>query len=282
MKREAVQTNESFVRYVQEERQRTKEKNNEMSGDPNQHNGSVSDMPISRIKEAEYLADPQDFEIAFDENMSDMTKYIIAAKKQMEQVVRWAKLIPHFTNLPLKDQMILLKVGWNELLIAAFSHRSIGLQDIIVLASGVMVDRDSVQHYGLDGIFDRVLSELIAKMREMKMDRTEIGCLRAIVLFNPDAKGLSSVNEVEMLREKVYAALEEYTKTNYVQEPGRFPKLLLRLPALRSIGLKCTEHLFFLKDWDGATYSKLLDTPIDKYLLSLLDDRLQPGGVNSS
>ncbi|RXG71898.1 Retinoic acid receptor RXR [Armadillidium vulgare] len=271
MKREAVQ----------EERQRTKEKN-EMS-EASQHNGSVSDMPVSRIKEAEYLADPQDFHLNFDENMSDMAKYILAAKKQMEQVVRWAKLIPHFTSLPLKDQMILLKTGWNELLIAAFSHRSIGLQEIIVLASGVMVDRDSVQNYGLDGIFDRVLSELVAKMREMKMDRTEIGCLRAIVLFNPDAKGLSSVNEVEMLREKVYAALEEYTKTNYVHEPGRFPKLLLRLPALRSIGLKCTEHLFFLKDWDGATYSKLLDTPIDKYLLNLLDERLQQGsGVNSS
>lgn len=34
-----------------------------------QHNGSVSDMPVSRIKEAEYLADPQDFHLNFDENM---------------------------------------------------------------------------------------------------------------------------------------------------------------------------------------------------------------------
>jgi hypothetical protein len=28
---------------------------------------------------------------------------------------------------------------------------------------------------------------------------------------------------------------------------SRFAKLLLRLPALRSIGLKCVEHLFFYK-----------------------------------
>ena len=28
---------------------------------------------------------------------------------------------------------------------------------------------------------------------------------------------------------------------------NRFAKLLLRLPALRSIGLKCVEHLFFYK-----------------------------------
>ncbi|MCQ4179945.1 hypothetical protein FK518_30895, partial [Klebsiella pneumoniae] len=32
-----------------------------------------------------------------------------------------------------------------------------------------------------------------------------------------------------------------------VSPAPRFAKLLLRLPALRSIGLKCLEHLFFFK-----------------------------------
>ena len=31
----------------------------------------------------------------------------------------------------------------------------------------------------------RVLTELVNKMRDMQMDKTELGCLRAIVLFNP-------------------------------------------------------------------------------------------------
>lgn len=31
----------------------------------------------------------------------------------------------------------------------------------------------------------RVLTELVSKMRDMQMDKTELGCLRAIVLFNP-------------------------------------------------------------------------------------------------
>jgi len=34
-------------------------------------------------------------------------------------------------------------------------------------------------------IFFRVLTELVSKMRDMQMDKTELGCLRAIVLFNP-------------------------------------------------------------------------------------------------
>lgn len=49
----------------------------------------------------------------------------------------------------------------------------------------VFVFRNSAQQVGVAGIFDRVLTELVAKMREMKMDKTELGCLRSIILFNP-------------------------------------------------------------------------------------------------
>lgn len=45
--------------------------------------------------------------------------------------------------------------------------------------------------------------------------------------------------------------------------PPRFAKLLLRLPALRSIGLKCLEHLFFFK--------LIGDTPIDTFLMEMLE-----------
>ena len=38
---------------------------------------------------------------------------------------------------------------------------------------------------GLGNIFDRVLTELVSKIKNMNMDRTELGCLHAIILFNP-------------------------------------------------------------------------------------------------
>ena len=123
--------------------------------------------------------------------------------------------------------------------------------------------RHSAHQAGVGTIFDRVLTELVTKMREMKLDLAELGCLRAIILYNPDAKGLKSVVFVESLREKVYATLEEYTRSTYADEPGRFAKLLLRLPALRSIGLKCLEHLFFFK--------LIGDTPIESFLLEMLE-----------
>nr|BAJ76723.1 retinoid X receptor isoform 2 [Reishia clavigera] len=259
MKREACLSS-----AVQEERQRVKEKGD---GEVESTSGANSDMPVEQILEAEIAVEPK-IDTYIDAQKEPVTNICQAADKQLFTLVDWAKRIPHFVELPLEDQVILLRAGWNELLIGGFSHRSTQVTDGILLATGLHVHRSSAHQAGVGTIFDRVLTELVAKMREMKMDKTELGCLRAIVLFNPDAKGLQSVQEVEQLREKVYASLEEYCKQRYPDEPGRFAKLLLRLPALRSIGLKCLEHLFFFK--------LIGQTPIDTFLMEMLESPSHP------
>ncbi|XP_003700030.1 retinoid X receptor ultraspiracle isoform X1 [Megachile rotundata] len=253
MKREAVQ----------EERQRTKERDqSEVESTSSLH----SDMPIERILEAEKRVE---YKMEQQGNYENAVSHICnATNKQLFQLVAWAKHIPHFTSLPLEDQVLLLRAGWNELLIASFSHRSIDVKDGIVLATGITVHRNSAQQAGVGTIFDRVLSELVSKMREMKMDRTELGCLRSIILFNPEVRGLKSIQEVTLLREKIYAALEGYCRVAWPDDPGRFAKLLLRLPAIRSIGLKCLEHLFFFK--------MIGDVPIDDFLVEMLESRSDP------
>ncbi|XP_028829292.1 retinoic acid receptor RXR-alpha-A isoform X3 [Denticeps clupeoides] len=282
MKREAVQ----------EERQRAKERSD---GEVECTSSANEDMPVEKILEAELAVEPKT-ETYIETNLGmtssspndPVTNICQAADKQLFTLVEWAKRIPHFSELPLDDQVILLRAGWNELLIASFSHRSITVKDGILLATGLHVHRNSAHSAGVGAIFDRppeanaatpesgrgeegrddvmltgVLTELVSKMRDMQMDKTELGCLRAIVLFNPDSKGLSNPSEVESLREKVYASLEAYCKQKYPEQPGRFAKLLLRLPALRSIGLKCLEHLFFFK--------LIGDTPIDTFLMEMLE-----------
>ncbi|XP_048375936.1 retinoic acid receptor RXR-beta-A isoform X4 [Stegostoma tigrinum] len=255
MKREAVQ----------EERQRGRERGEEVEST----SGANDEMPVEKILEAE-VAVEQKSELQADGAGNEVaspndpvTNICQAADKQLFTLVEWAKRIPHFSELPLDDQVILLRAGWNELLIASFSHRSITVRDGILLATGLHVHRNSAHSAGVGAIFDRVLTELVSKMRDMEMDKTELGCLRAIILFNPDAKGLSNPAEVEILREKVYASLESYCKQKYPEQLGRFAKLLLRLPALRSIGLKCLEHLFFFK--------LIGDTPIDTFLMEMLE-----------
>ncbi|XP_076221638.1 retinoid X receptor ultraspiracle isoform X6 [Nomia melanderi] len=248
MKREAVQ----------EERQRTKERDqSEVESTSSLH----SDMPIERILEAEKRVECK---IESQENYENAVSRI--CDNQLFQLVAWAKHIPNFTSLPLEDQVLLLRAGWNELLIASFSHRSIDVKDGIVLATGITVYRNTAQQAGVGTIFDRVLSELVSKMREMRMDRTELGCLRAIILFNPEVRGLKSIQDVTKLREMIYAALEGYCRVAWPDDAGRFAKLLLRLPAIRSIGLKCLEYLFFFK----------IHVPIDEFLVEMLESRSDP------
>uniref|UniRef100_A0A3P8VDY8 Retinoic acid receptor RXR n=1 Tax=Cynoglossus semilaevis TaxID=244447 RepID=A0A3P8VDY8_CYNSE len=245
---------------ITEERQRNREREGEL-----EISGGVNEeMPVEKILEM--------YNILCFQPHDAVTNICQTADKQLFALVEWAKRIPHFSELPLDDQVILLRAGWNELLIASFSHRSIAMKDGVLLASelqrnsagvGAIFDRENMQSTEVGAIFDRVLTELVNKMRDMQMDKTELGCLRAIVLFNPDAKGLSNTSEVELLREKVYASLEAYCKQKYPEQQGRFAKLLLRLPALRSIGLKCLEHLFFFK--------LIGDTPIDTFLMEMLE-----------
>ncbi|KAM6959451.1 retinoic acid receptor RXR-beta-A isoform 1-T1 [Aplochiton taeniatus] len=276
MKREVVQ--DERQRSVQEERQRNKEREGEVEST----SAVNEEMPVEKILEAE-MAVEQKTELHTDGSSEGsspndpVTNICQAADKQLFTLVEWAKRIPHFSELTLDDQVILLRAGWNELLIASFSHRSISVKDGILLATGLHVhrnsahsagvgaifDRESAHNAEVGAIFDRVLTELVSKMRDMQMDKTELGCLRAIILFNPDAKGLSIPSEVELLRERVYASLESYCKQRYPEQQGRFAKLLLRLPALRSIGLKCLEHLFFFK--------LIGDTPIDTFLMEMLE-----------
>ncbi|XP_026276635.1 retinoic acid receptor RXR-alpha-B isoform X2 [Frankliniella occidentalis] len=267
MKREAVQ----------EERQRTRERD---QGEVESTSSVNTDMRIEQILEADRRVECKQENSAEIErwnkaiasfgcvSQNAMTNICQATNRQLFQLVDWAKNIPHFVSLPLEDQVLLLRAGWNELLIAAFSHRSIDVEDGIVLANGLTVHRNSAHQAGVGNIFDRVLTELVHKMRDMRMDKSELACLRTIILFNPEVKGLRSKQEVDGLREKVYATLEEYTRVTHPNDPARFSKLLLRLPPLRSIGLKCLEHLFFFK--------LIGDVPIDTFLMEMLESPSDP------
>ncbi|GFY77040.1 retinoic acid receptor RXR [Trichonephila inaurata madagascariensis] len=242
MKREAVQ----------EERQRNRERSeNEVESTSNLQ----QDITVDRILDAEKW-----MEIKKEPDV----KHRQIVDQQQIQIVEWAKHIPHFNELPLHDRATLLKAGWNEILIAAFCHKSVGFKDGIVFANGRIVNRLNAINQGVGGIYDRLLQELVSKMRELRVDKAELGCLKAIILFNPEAKNLKAVQEVSNLRDKVYTVLEEYCRQRNSNESSRFSKLLLRLPALRSVGLKCTELLFFSKFIDNPD-------PIDKFLVAMLE-----------
>lgn len=142
--------------------------------------------------------------------------------------VNWAARIPHFKKLGFNDQKILIRTAYTELYILNLAfHRSKTTDEQVKL------DKDM-----LDRLERFLNSDVMDKIHEIKLDDTEIGSLKAIILLNPDSRGLHYPEQVLAIREKLYASLEAYCKTTFPDKKGRFARILLRLPALRSIGLE--------------------------------------------
>ena len=93
---------------VQEERQRARERGE--GGEVESTTTANSEMPVELILEAEIATDPQltSFKDA-DEN--PIPNICDAADKQLFSLVDWAKRVPHFTDLLVEDQVILLRAG---------------------------------------------------------------------------------------------------------------------------------------------------------------------------
>lgn len=53
------------------------------------------------------------------------------------------------------------------------------------LGPNFTLHRNSANQAGVAPIFDRILSELSVKMKRLNIDRAELTCLKAIILFNP-------------------------------------------------------------------------------------------------
>ncbi|XP_026325150.1 protein ultraspiracle homolog isoform X2 [Hyposmocoma kahamanoa] len=256
MKREAVQ----------EERQRA------ARGAEDAHpSSSVQELSIERLLEMESLvADPNEeyqfLRVGTDSNVPPRYRAPVSSlcqigNKQIAALVVWARDIPHFAQLELEDQILLIKASWNELLLFSIAWRSMeylederenvdgtrtsALPQLMCLMPGMTLHRNSALQAGVGQIFDRVLAELSMKIRALHVDQAEYVALKAIVLLNPDVKGLKNRQDVEVLREKLFSCLDEHCRRLHGSEDGRFAALLLRLPALRSISLKSFEHLYF-------------------------------------
>uniref|UniRef100_A0A4W5LUC5 NR LBD domain-containing protein n=1 Tax=Hucho hucho TaxID=62062 RepID=A0A4W5LUC5_9TELE len=97
---------------VQEERQRIREREEglECSSAVNE------EMPVEKILEAETSVE-QRAELHSDAGSAGssphdaVTNICQTADKQLFALVEWAKRIPHFSELPLDDQVILLRAG---------------------------------------------------------------------------------------------------------------------------------------------------------------------------
>ncbi|XP_043087351.1 nuclear receptor subfamily 2 group F member 1-B [Puntigrus tetrazona] len=170
------------------------------------------------------------------------------AARLLFSAVEWARNIPFFPDLQITDQVSLLRLTWSELFVLNAAQSSMPLHVAPLLAAAGLhaspMSADRVVAF-MDHI--RFFQEQVEKLKALQVDSAEYSCAKAIVLFTSDACGLSDVPHIEGLQEKSQCALEEYVRSQYPNQPTRFGKLLLRLPALRMVSSSVIEQLFFVR-----------------------------------
>uniref|UniRef100_A0A8C2HGN0 Nuclear receptor subfamily 2 group E member 1 n=1 Tax=Cyprinus carpio TaxID=7962 RepID=A0A8C2HGN0_CYPCA len=152
-----------------------------------------------------------------------------SAARLLFMSIKWAKSVPAFSTLPLPDQ----------------NTDSQRLNKIIA----------EIQ----------ALQEVVTRFRQLRLDATEFACLKCIVTFKAvpthsgsELRSFRNASAIAALQDEAQLTLNSYIHTRYPTQPCRFGKLLLLLPALRSVGPSTIEEVFFKKTIGNVPITRLL------------------------
>ncbi|KAG8011345.1 Nuclear receptor subfamily 2 group E member 1, partial [Nibea albiflora] len=189
-----------------------------------------------------------------------------SAARLLFMSIKWAKSVPAFSTLPLSDQLILLEDAWRELFVLGIAQWAIPVDSTTLLAvSGMNTENTESQRMNKIMSEIQALQEVVTRFRQMRLDATEFACLKCIVTFkavpthgNTELRSFRNASAIAALQDEAQLTLNSYIHTRYPTQPCRFGKLLLLLPALRSVGPSTIEEVFFKKTIGNVPITRLL------------------------
>ncbi|XP_066593260.1 nuclear receptor subfamily 2 group E member 1-like [Prorops nasuta] len=168
------------------------------------------------------------------------------AAKLLFFAVRWAKSIHSFLQLPFRDQTILLEESWSELFILTAAQWNFPVDESTLIPRDLPAERSEALN---DEV--RKLRELLNKCTQLRVDYSEYACLKTIVLFKGEARGLSDAETVSALQEQTVAVFCE-------REARRVGRLLLLLPSARALCRSTLQELLFKPTVGDVSIERLL------------------------
>lgn len=166
-------------------------------------------------------------------------------KQLMYPVVHWAKSLEYLNSLCFEDQITLLKTNWCYIFL--LNYYSLPM-------CGVELNSCTNDSYL------KFYRNLIDKLRALKLDNVENGCMKALLLFNHDNYDLLDVEKVEIIQERILIAFEEYEKNKDIcRQEHRFGKILLLLSSIKSMKENFIQKKFLPNAFtDSASLETLL------------------------
>uniref|UniRef100_A0A8C1PE67 Nuclear receptor subfamily 1, group D, member 4b n=1 Tax=Cyprinus carpio TaxID=7962 RepID=A0A8C1PE67_CYPCA len=160
----------------------------------------------------------------------------------VKEVVEFAKSIPGFQALGQHDQVMLLKAGTFQVLMVRFCSLFDAKERTVTFLNGQTYPLASLRVLGMCGLLDAMF-EFSEKLGNMGLEADEMALFMAVVLVSADRSGISDVGAVEQLQEDLIGALRALITRRRPEDSSLFPKLLLRLPDLRTLNNQHSEKL---------------------------------------
>ncbi|XP_076861393.1 nuclear receptor subfamily 1 group D member 1-like isoform X2 [Brachyhypopomus gauderio] len=152
----------------------------------------------------------------------------------VKEVVEFAKGIPGFCALSQHDQVMLLKAGTFQVLMVRFSSLFNAKEQTLTFLNGQTYPLKLLRGLGMGCLLD-ALFEFSEKLSHMGLEPDEKALFMAVVLVSAERSGISDVVAVEQLQEDLIGALRSLLTRRRPDDVTLFPKLLLRLPDLRTL-----------------------------------------------
>ncbi|KAI3364136.1 hypothetical protein L3Q82_010950 [Scortum barcoo] len=242
-------------------------------------NALTPEQLIERIMEAEppeiYLMKDMRMPLTEANVMMSLTNL---ADKELVHMISWAKKIPGFVELGLLDQVHLLECCWLEVLMLGLMWRSVDHPGRLIFSPDLSLSREEgscVQ--GFAEIFDMLIAAT-SRVRELKLQREEYVCLKAMILLNSNmCLGSSEGSEELQSRSKLLRLLDAVTDAlvwainkrglTFRQQYTRLAHLLMLLSHIRHLSNKGMDHLHCMKMKNMVPLYDLLLEMLDAHIM---------------
>ncbi|KAM9246021.1 nuclear receptor subfamily 0 group B member 1 [Leptosomus discolor] len=192
-----------------------------------------------------------------------------AASAVLVKTLRFVQNVPCFQELPLDEQLLLVRSCWAPLLVLGLAQERVHFETVESaepsMLQRILTTRRQGEHppprgpapgrphHGPGGGGPQLpsagdiqaIKSFLAKCWSLDISTKEYAYLKGTVLFNPDLPGLQCTQYIEGLQREAQAALNEHVRLIHRGDEARFAKLNVVLSLLRSINANVIAELFF-------------------------------------
>ncbi|MGH0142143.1 UNVERIFIED_CONTAM: hypothetical protein FKN15_001399 [Acipenser sinensis] len=178
------------------------------------------------------------------------------ASAVLGKTLKFMKNLPCFQELPVHDQLALVRSCWSPLLMLGLAQDRVDfettetlepsmLQRILTSGQEEPGDTHRQNDQQLSTAEIQGIKAFLERCWALDISTKEYAYLKGAVLFNPDLPGLHCLHYIHCLQSEAQQALNEYVKIIHREDLTRFAKLMVALSMLRPINANVIAELFF-------------------------------------